>query len=293
MSKNERVIADPEAAGWEFDVDTGYWMWKGEEGTGGGLWEANGDDIYYDKGNVGIGETNPETNIDVRDATNAQLRLKVTGSSQFNFINNGTTADIGVTNSKGLTFSTGSNGDAERMRIDANGNVGIGESNPSKPLHITSDNNSGSSTLALLQNKGGGTGAEVELRLCPNNYPNDIGSTARWASIRAINTGAGNETSLSFLTNATSTDPEERVRIDAAGDTVFQGSVTVNGNRPVSTKADLITTLVTLRQATMDETQDIRESLRAAIDELVDGFEQEIAAMPAPEPEVSTQDLPE
>jgi len=41
-----------------------------------------------------------------------------------------------------------------------------------------------------------------------------------------------------------------------------------------------------LRKATMDETQDIRESLRSAIDELVEGFEQ--ATMPAPEPEVST-----
>jgi hypothetical protein len=41
----------------------------------------------------------------------------------------------------------------------------------------------------------------------------------------------------------------------------------------------------------MDETQDIRESLRDAIDELVAGFEQEIAAMPAPEPEASTMDM--
>jgi hypothetical protein len=43
----------------------------------------------------------------------------------------------------------------------------------------------------------------------------------------------------------------------------------------------------------MDETKDIRESLRSAIDELVAGFEQEIAAMPTPEPEVSTMEIPE
>jgi hypothetical protein len=71
--------------------------------------------------------------------------------------------------------------------------------------------------------------------------------------------------------------------IDRTGDAVFQGKVTIEGNRPVSTKVDLINTLSTLRQATMDETQDIRESLRSAIDELVAGLEHEISTMPAPE----------
>jgi len=74
------------------------------------------------------------------------------------------------------------------------------------------------------------------------------------------------------------------------GNAKFSGTVTVEGNRPVSTKVDLIETLATLRQATMDETQDIRVSLRSAIDELISGFEQEIATMPAPEPEVSTME---
>jgi hypothetical protein len=33
----------------------------------------------------------------------------------------------------------------------------------------------------------------------------------------------------------------------------------------------------------MDETKDIRESLRSAIEELIEGFEQQIAAMPTSE----------
>jgi len=69
------------------------------------------------------------------------------------------------------------------------------------------------------------------------------------------------------------------------GNAYFRGKVdaptfTVNGS-PLTRTVDLIKTLSTLRQATMDETQDIRESLRSAIDELVEGFEQEIATMPA------------
>jgi hypothetical protein len=88
-------------------------------------WETVTGGIAYNNGNVGFGETNPTRNIDVRDATNASMALKVTGSSQFSFINDGTTGDIGVTNSKNLTFSTGSNGDVERMRIDASGTTTV------------------------------------------------------------------------------------------------------------------------------------------------------------------------
>ena len=69
--------------------------------------------------------------------------------------------------------------------------------------------------------------------------------------------------------------------IDDAGNLVAQGNITKNGTTPVASTVDIIKTLSTLRQATMDETRDIRESLRSAIDELVEGFEQEIAAMPA------------
>jgi hypothetical protein len=78
--------------------------------------------------------------------------------------------------------------------------------------------------------------------------------------------------------------------VDDDGNGTFPGTLKVEGTRPVSTKADLIKTLSTLRQATLDETQDIRESLRSAIDELVAGLEHEISTMPAPEPEVSTME---
>jgi len=54
---------------------------------------------------------------------------------------------------------------------------------------------------------------------------------------------------------------------------------------PVIDAKDLINTLSTLHRATMDETKDIRESLRSAIEELVEGFEQEIATMPTEDSE--------
>ena len=66
---------------------------------------------------------------------------------------------------------------------------------------------------ALFHNNQG----TVELRLAPSAYPNDIGSTARWSAIQAINGGSGNPTSLAFLTNGVSADPTERMRIDSLG----------------------------------------------------------------------------
>jgi hypothetical protein len=85
-------------------------------------------------------------------------------------------------------------------------------------------------------------------------------------------------------------DTGKRVRIQGNGSAQFFGTVTAGNLRgtrvvqdgsPVIDAKGLINTLSTLRQATMDETQDIRESLRSAIDELVEGFEQQIATMPA------------
>jgi hypothetical protein len=80
-------------------------------------------------------------------------------------------------------------------------------------------------------------------------------------------------------------DDENIARFHQNKDFTCYGVIRKNGNTPVMAFDDMIKTLSTLRKATMDETQDIRESLRDAIDELVSGFEQEIAAMPAPEEE--------
>jgi len=101
------------------------------------------------------------------------------------------------------------------------------------------------------------------------------------------------DTGLTFYTNSAVTGWQfeningVKATINKNGNAAFSGSVSDNQG-PLMSKRGLISTLSTLRNATMDETQDIRESLRSAIDELVEGFEQEIAAMPAPEPEVST-----
>jgi hypothetical protein len=114
-------------------------------------------------------------------------------------------------------WSLASNGDDIYYN---DGNVGIGTDDPRSSLHIKRSGTSGSPSTLIVQRDlgpGGIDGHAVEIRLAPTQYPNDIGMTARWSGIRAINRGSGNATDLSFLTNAPSADPVERMRISANG----------------------------------------------------------------------------
>jgi hypothetical protein len=363
MSKNERVISDPEAAGWEFDPATGYWMWKGEEGTGG-LWEQNGDDIYYSDGNVGIGTDVAEAKLHVSGGVatagfyrNVDVDNVGTAGNWIQLGSKKAGVDTPAANFGGVLEPDGLSGSAtigtlsnetltECMRIDASGNVGIGTSQPGlynanandlvAGISETGGNRgitiaSGTTSLGTIAFANGptgndlvrqfiradhsdgamlfATGAGEKMRIAADGattitanagrtltlakpsgaYLVFTDGTATNASISARTVNQGGKDGLVFSVGPSQTT---RMTISDDGRVDITGSLYVNGTPKIG-YSELITTLTTLRKATMDETQDIRESLRDAIDELVAGFEQEIAAMPAPEPEVSTQDFPE
>jgi hypothetical protein len=159
-----------------------------------------------------------------------------------------------------IRFSTGDGTTyQERMRIDADGSVGIGSTSPASGRALTLNNES---NYYGLEFQSGGT-----------SYGRIIQESTGTMYYDA-------NTSMVFRTNPNT----ERMRIGADGRVDITGSLYVNGTPKIG-YSELITTLSTLRKATMDDTQDIRESLRDAIDELVAGFEQEIAAMPAEDSE--------
>jgi hypothetical protein len=76
------------------------------------------------------------------------------------------------------------------------------------------------------------------------------------------------------------------MRIGANGRVDITGSLYVNGTPKIG-YSELITTLVTLRNATQDETtlEGLRDSIGNAIGGLIEKFEQEIATMPAEDSE--------
>ena len=90
--------------------------------------------MYFNaSGNVGIGTSNPQTELHVHDSAGlSQIRLSGTASDADTFqLGQGTT---GVTNG-GFTIRD-VEASADRLVINSSGNVGIGTNNPGAKLHV-------------------------------------------------------------------------------------------------------------------------------------------------------------
>jgi hypothetical protein len=170
-------------------------------------------------GNLGIGTSSPGAKLDVVSssanlgrftATNGYIDLidpSVTGRLQVsgNVFYIGTTASGDM-----LAFKTGAN--TERMRLDTNGNLGIGTTAPSTLLHVSSastdggkiliqsgtlTNNNRATLFMSAQNVNGQTGNVSIECIHPNNQQSDM----------VFRTGATDATSFGT----------ERMRIDTSG----------------------------------------------------------------------------
>lgn len=148
----------------------GVASWSSVSGISPTGWTLNNNNPTT-MGNVGIGTTSPQSklSIAVNDANTGAFKIANTHNSAddkwwlgFNHGDNTTDgndrARIGVDIKQGgagrLFFTTGLfNGQAERMRIDENGKIGIGNTAPTKLLEIGTDNSSNTNTL--LQVHGG------------------------------------------------------------------------------------------------------------------------------------------
>ena len=145
-------------------------------------------------GNVGIGNINPTTNLEVESDSFAPLKLLRTGTSGGNSISfaneNGRLGAVGADEGNKLLFYVGENS-SESMVIDSDGNVGVGTSAPNSKLIITHDQNvSGNSATTLTADAADNTAATYAFQARANNGTS--GSASYLMSIRADgNVGIG------------------------------------------------------------------------------------------------------
>ena len=156
-------------------------------------------------GNVGIGETNPERQLHVNGGSNVNNILveSTNNSSYITFKDANTTAPTSVrvgSSADQLRILTGG---TDSMRIDQNGNVGIGTTTPQSELDISKD-----SGLSLRLTRTGASPSICELKNAGN-------------MLQFVN----NKNGFEFRTQASGeTQPSAKVSIDDTGNLILQNA---------------------------------------------------------------------
>jgi len=182
-------------------------------------------------GNVGIGVTSLSDKLHIEDSSGANIRLVRSAfkdgnaeqfGNQISFHVGGTTSEKNFANAKiksydrydgtgafrgALAFETGNGGSHERMRIDENGNVGIGTDSPNAKLNVDNGH--------YLKTYSSNTTQENIIIQGAGYY---IGSTLYGnVSIRSGYNNSSNAADLRFYVGTSGSNTAEKMRINSSG----------------------------------------------------------------------------
>lgn len=186
-------------------------------------------------GNVGIGTSSILGTLSIKKSTSGPTYVyaipNTTGGSGFITRNDANSLDLGYFTSNDSQVIVGSNATVpvlfhsagtEKMRLDINGNLAIGNTGSSQRLLVRKDSsdtgylsslNPATQSGAAIFNESITTGAYTALSLVPRNSS----AVQQYASLTAISTSSGYAPILAFTRSTSVGSHSESMRIDEAG----------------------------------------------------------------------------
>jgi hypothetical protein len=164
----------------------------GISGTSDGDWTINGDDVYHETGNVGIGLTIPTARLDVAGTT----RIGNPVASFTSAVGLGIIAEDATYNSFPLIVLDSDT--APILYARGNGKVGIGTDSPDATLEVNYDNASSSTPAIVINNANASGQSALEFR-----FADTPDARLRIAATGGFHIGTVTSADLNLQTNNT------------------------------------------------------------------------------------------